>query len=290
MSERAARFWDAQHAAGAADSFLEHPLIQLAMSLRAFGSGRPHLDVAIDEIAARTRPGARILSVGCGPAAKERAICRALPDRTIVGIDLAAATLAAAARAAQDEGIANLELARADFNALALEPRSFDMVLGLGAIHHVENLEGLWAQCRRALRPGGCVLAQEYVGPSRFQWTAAQIEHGDRALRTIVPPQLQVHHRTVQPIAVAALVAVDPSEAIRSAEIVSTCRAAGFVLESYRGGGGGLLQPVLMHQTHAFDPRDWDHNYVLFALLAEEDRLLRDGVVGDAYAMFVARP
>jgi hypothetical protein len=45
-----------------------------------------------------------------------------------------------------------------------------------------------------------------------------------------------------------------------------------------------------MNQISAFDPRNWDDNLVLASLFREEDRLMREGVLGDDFAMFVARP
>jgi SAM-dependent methyltransferase len=276
-------------AAGCPDTFLDHPLIQGYASLRAFGDLRSFTGAAITRIAARTRPGARLLSIGCGQAIKERQLAAALPDRTFVAIDIADRALALAREAAAAEGLRNLRIEHGDFNALALEPRAFDMVLGLGAIHHVENLEGFWEQCRRTLRPGGEVLAQEYVGPSRFQWTDLQIELGNEALARHVPAAHKVHHDRVKRIALEAVIAIDPSEAVRSSEIVPTCRAAGFEV-ALSGAGCGLLQPMLMHQMHTFDPRDWDHNRILFTLFAVEDCAMRERGLTDAYAMFLARP
>jgi len=88
----------------------------------------------------------------------------------------------------------------------------------------------------------------------------------------------------------ATLVADDPSEAVRSHEILSTLRAAGFTVPAYAGAGCALLQPVLMHQIQTFEPRDWEHNFRLMSLFREEDRLMRAGVLGDDFAMFVAQP
>ena len=86
------------------------------------------------------------------------------------------------------------------------------------------------------------------------------------------------------------LLAQDPSEAVRSHEILPTLRAAGFTISAYAGEGCALLQPVLMHQIQTFDPRDWEHNHRLMTLFREEDRLMRAGVLGDDFAMFVALP
>jgi hypothetical protein len=86
------------------------------------------------------------------------------------------------------------------------------------------------------------------------------------------------------------MLAADPSEAVRSSEILPTCKAGGFVVSGYASAGCALLQPVLMYQVHTFDPRNWEHNLVLATLFREEDRLMRAGVLGDDFAMFVAQP
>lgn len=287
-TDHVGRYWDTWHAGDApADALLAHPIVQGYLSMRAFGSTRGHVAVAIEEIERRTRPGARLLSVGCGGAGKEKAICKALPDRSMVGVDIATETLERVRGELAEHGPQNLELQYGDFNALDLEPDSFDVILGLGAVHHIEALEEFWQQCRRALRPGGAVIAQEYVGPSRFQWTEAQIEHGNDALKKLVPAEHRCAHDTVLCTPAEEVAALDPSEAVRSGEIMSTCGASGMTIESYRGGGCSLLQPVLMDQIHTFEPTNWQHNHVLFELFRAEDRLIRDGVLGDHYAMFV---
>jgi SAM-dependent methyltransferase len=290
---RAAAFWDDRHrdAQGEAhDNFLRHPLIHAYISLRAFGQLVGHLDVVVAELRSRTRPGDRILSVGCGTASKERAIARQLPDRQFVGLDISPETVARASDQLGAEGIENLSLELGDFNALELPPRTYRAILGLGAIHHIEALETFWDACARGLTEDGVVLAQEFVGPDRFQWTEAQVEAGDRALRELVPPEHRVHHDRIERVPVETMLALDPSEAVRSSEILPTCVAAGFRIEGYAGAGCALLQPVLMHQIHTFDPQDWSHNHVLSALFREEDRLMRAGVLQDDFAGFVARP
>ena len=213
-----------------------------------------------------------------------------LPDRSFVGLDIAAKTLDRARAECAGAGPTNLEFEEGDFNRLELESDSFQTILGLGAIHHVENLEEFWVACARALRSGGAVLAQEYIGPDRLQWTDEQRQAGDRALAEIVPMRHQPHHHTIEPTPIDAMLQLDPSEAVRSTEILPTCKAAGFAIDGYAGAGCALLQPVLMNQITTFDPRDWQHNLVLARLFAEEDRLTQQGVLGDDFASFVAVP
>ncbi len=293
-TELAARFWNTRHmdpAGEAHDNFLNHPLIQAYTSMRAFdGTLIGHLDALIAELGRRTQPGDLIVSVGCGLGEKERILAAGLPDRRIKGIDIAADIVSKACEEVASKGITNLELAVGDFNRLELESSSCRVILGMGAIHHIEALEEFWQTGRAALLPGGCVIGQEYVGPNRFQWTDDQITAANHALAKIVPQEHQVDHREVERVAVETIVSLDPSEAVRSAEILSTCKSAGFDVSAYAGAGCALLQPILMRQIHTFDPRDWRHNRVLAELFEEEDRLMRAGVLQDDFAMFAAIP
>ena len=292
-SETVAGFWNERHqdAAGEAhDNYLSHPLIQAYISLRAFGSLTGHLDAAAEAIRSHTEPGDTVMSLGCGAAGKERFLAAKLPDRTFVGIDIADEIIEMANEEIGRSGLTNLKVSAGDFNHLDLPKQATKVLLGLGAIHHVENLEGMWDQARHTLVPGGVVLAQEYVGPNRFQWTDAQVAAGDRALANLVPRTHQTHHDHIERPSVEHLIATDPSEAVRSAEIVPTCRDAGFTIDALTSAGGALLQPVLMYQVHTFDPRNWSHNLVLSRLFEEEDRLMREGVLVDDFVMLVARP
>lgn len=291
--ERVIEYWNERHARsdhGTHDNFLSHPLVQGYVSIRAFGNLTPHMDAVVTQIRERTPPGARIYSPGCGPADKEIALATAIPDRHFVASDITPQILAGAREAAEKRGLRNLEFRVADFNQLALEARSYDAVLGLGAIHHVEALEHFWSEVHRGLKPGGVVLAQEFVGPNRMQWRPAQIEHGNRVLRELVPEAHKVHHREVVATPVEEMLRLDPSEAVRSEDLLPTCKAAGFEILGYASAGCALLQPVLMNQVHTFDPRNWQHNLVLVRLFEEEDRLMREGVLGDDFAMWVAAP
>ena len=64
----------------------------------------------------------------------------------------------------------------ADLNQPNFAEGKYDLIVGAGIFHHVENLEGLFENLAKALKPTGKLLMYDYVGPSRFQWTKPQME------------------------------------------------------------------------------------------------------------------
>jgi SAM-dependent methyltransferase len=79
-----------------------------------------------------------------------------------------------------EEGIEALE---GDLNFVQLERESYDFILCHGVLHHLINLEHVFGQLNRALKPNGLLLVYEYVGPNRWQFPDATLA----ALRDLFP-------------------------------------------------------------------------------------------------------
>src|SRR5207237_3019737 len=89
--------------------------------------------------------------------------------------DLADGAIEQARRLASAAGLRGVHYHIADLDTLALPAASVDAVFAHQSVHHVERLEALYATVRDSLRPGGVFHLHEFVGPSRFQWTDAQL-------------------------------------------------------------------------------------------------------------------
>ena len=216
----------------------------------------------------------RALSIGCGTGALERDLIRRDMCGHVDAFDASVASIAIARRAAADEHVLHrIRYFVADFNEPAFPHAKYDAIFIHQALHHVGKLEKLLRAVLSALRPGGLFYLDEYVGPSRDQWSdeefepyAAQFKTFPRALRRTDELPLPIHPD-------------DPTEAIRSGEIEEQLRI-GFDIEHFRGYGGAILSVIGPALRMESAPPD------LLNQLIERDRT----AARDFYAVIVARP
>jgi 2-polyprenyl-3-methyl-5-hydroxy-6-metoxy-1,4-benzoquinol methylase len=105
--------------------------------------------------------GVRALDVGCGDGILTQQLHRCFPR--VVGIDRDAGVVERARRHAGGEGI---EYIHADFESCDLGTASFDAVVSVAALHHMDARAAL-ERMRQLLRPGG-TLAVVGVARSRY--------------------------------------------------------------------------------------------------------------------------
>lgn len=124
--------------------------------------------------------GRRVLEVGCG--AGTDLIRFARHGARAAGVDIAASSIALAAKNFQHEGLP-AALAVADGEALPFADRSFDLIYAHGVVQYTTDDRALVAECRRVLKPGGMAVFQVY---NRISWlnalsrvTKVDLEHVD---------------------------------------------------------------------------------------------------------------
>ena len=195
---------------------------------------------------------------------------------------------------AEEEGFTHIQYRVGDLNKVSLEENTYDVIFGISSIHHIAELEAVYENVYRALKPNGYFYMDEFVGPSQFQWTDAQLEAVNEILKQI-PERLRVgrsnpgtiRNRAVRPT-IEEMNAIDPSEAIRSGEIIPLL-SAHFPDFTLRGYGGNILHLLLEDIAGNFAETDVEAVDWLERIFAYEDRFLsRDGV-GDDFAVIVAQ-
>jgi SAM-dependent methyltransferase len=240
-------------------------------------------------------PLQRVLVLGCGgQGIVERKIAQDGWAQEIVAIDLSAKVLEVARANAAVAG-ATIQYIQADMNRLPVgqpgfEPGSFDAVLGISCVHHCAELEDLYASVAALLAPRGWFYLDEYVGPDRFQHPPHQLRFMNQLL-DLLPEKLRttldgrVKSNIWRP-SVEEVVAVDPSEAVRSSALLPLLDQYFSVLE-HRPYGGALLRVVLADiaqnfQSVAAEP-------YLHSLLEAEEELFRAGRLQRDLACVIAR-
>jgi SAM-dependent methyltransferase len=99
-------------------------------------------------------PGEHILDVGCGGGETTLALARAVaPDGAVVGIDLSAAVLAFARRAA--DGCERVRFVHADAQEFSFEPASFDAAFSRFGVMFFTDPAAAFDNIRRSLKPDG---------------------------------------------------------------------------------------------------------------------------------------
>lgn len=125
--------------------------------LLAFGSGTWYRRQAL--LRAGLAPGMRMLDVAVGTGLVARGAADVIGARgSVVGVDPSAGMLA------QSE-VHGLSLVRGRAEALPFAARSFDFLCMGYALRHLADLQAVFAEFRRVLRPGGRVLVLEITRP-----------------------------------------------------------------------------------------------------------------------------
>ena len=235
------------------------------------------------------------LSLGCGAGHLDRIFKdRGFSFRSFTGIDISTAAVDRARLLATAAALAPaVRYTVADLNLLELPPRSFDFIYFSQSLHHIEALEHVLEQCRRALRPDGLLLVNEFVGPSRFQWTARQIEMANQALARL-PAELRRDllnggvKTAIERPTVRQMVRHDPSEAVRSAEIEPLVKHS-FDVQGEWNWGGTVNHLVFQNIAGNFVHQNPDHAALVESLIDHENGLIREGLLPSDFKVFVAK-
>jgi 2-polyprenyl-3-methyl-5-hydroxy-6-metoxy-1,4-benzoquinol methylase len=287
-------------------------------------------------------PLARCLSLGCGGGGLERELASLGAFEHCDAYDVSEGAIRLARERADQLGIKNITYQIADINELTLPPNSYDAVWTSQAMHHFEALEHINQQIRRALKPEGLFILQDYVGPSRFQFPSRQKEVVNLCL-SLLPAQYRVRtkaavdreirrsmkvgnnfvQRLIDKIRDGDLIgaiqrrlllyksqithqvsekklinfptardvmAADPSEAIRSDEIVEVLQQDFEIIEK-KDWGGNILQFLLADIAGNFVDERHEHAPAYLRMLINiEETFLQCGEFESDFTYIVARP
>jgi len=233
------------------------------------------------------------LSLHCGGGELELLATQRGLFATLDGFDPSPGAIAAAQAWVQFHGVGGIRFEVGGVPDLALARGAYDVVLSQYSLHRLSDPDAFFARLDEALRPGGWLILNEYVGPKYFQFTARQLRIVEELL-AILPPRLRVHspgggQKTLHiPAPVAHFLETAPLEAVSSEELVAALSRR-FDLESRRDYGGSILNPLLAGIAGNFDSASADDLTILRLLAVIERLLLREAALPSDFALLVAR-
>jgi len=263
-------------------------------------AGKPYPDwvsYCLNEFVGQRLPLSRILSVGCGNGALERQLFLTGAFRQADAFDLAEGALEQARKSALAIGATHINYALQDIERIDLPADHYDAVFFNGSLHHIEQLERVCEQMVVALKEDGWLFFNEYVGANFFHFDEGQVA-AIHATYALIPEQYRysfepasagtIQDRITLPDP-QAVRAVDPSEAIRSQDILKVV-AGHFDIVACNPCGGSILQFLLHGIAGNFRQEDPASMALLQRLMDEEDRLLDEGRIASDFVVVAARP
>jgi SAM-dependent methyltransferase len=224
------------------------------------------------------RSGLRALSLGCGAGDREIDWAQFGVFAQITGVDISPEQTGRASRNAKEAGLDDvLSFHTADARrALREADGHYDVVLALNSLHHFGHLGETMRLIARALGPGGLLIMDEYVGPSRFQWPGAQIRAANTLLAGLPEERRlqrdgRVKRRVVRPSRLSMRLD-DPSEAMESSDLMPALHRRFAVLEEHPYGG--ILHLALHGIAHNFLADDDATGQVMRQCVAAEEQAL----------------
>jgi SAM-dependent methyltransferase len=109
--------------------------------------------------------GKHALEFGCGNGANALELCRTA--KAVSGIDISDVAVDIGTRHAAEAGITNVEFRAMDAENLQFADETFDVICGVGILHHLD-LQRAYSEIARTLKPDGYAMFIEPLGYNPF--------------------------------------------------------------------------------------------------------------------------
>jgi SAM-dependent methyltransferase len=292
--DKAREHWNPSNfPATVSDLFWARPKV-IREYLHEMASGDPHCDW-VTWMMHRYAVGQNLsaLVLGCGDGWMELALASRPEVARVTGVDLSREALARAEESARTGGYAEkIRHLPINLDSEALPGGPYDLIFAHDVIHHVRDLHGLFSRISDALAPAGVLLFCEYVGPRRFQYDERRREMIGEFLRALPERYRRLPH--TGGLATEAvrtdpgeLARQDPSEAVRSDEILPVARQTMRILDEIPYGGS-ILNPLLYEIVANFEDGNEADEAILKQLCAAEKVLIRSGAIPSDYMVVAA--
>jgi ubiquinone/menaquinone biosynthesis C-methylase UbiE len=216
----------------------------------------------------------RAVSVGCGTGNNEMAAITYGVIQNFDLFELSESAVELGRTAAAQSGFSE-RMRFQQGNAFELVPSNaaYDAVFWFQALHHMPDVDAALAWSKRVLKPGGVLLMDDFIGPTRMQWS-------DRLLDINTKYRMSLPHKyladpsncgrqlptKMERATIDQMIGYDPSECADSERIVGSLRKHFPGVEVILKGGGIYhlgLNDVLYNIVEAGDEREIDRALAL---------------------------
>lgn len=242
-------------------------------------------------------PVKRMAIIGCGNGQLERGLSSLNAFTDCDAFDISDRAVEVAKEEAENSGISNIHYFRADIEEYPFPQNYYDAVWFKESLHHISKLEHVCQGVSHSLKDDGFLFIEEYVGPDRFSLTERQKEVLN-AVFTLLPKRYRKsffrnyvgkYQREVSIPNPQQVKKVDPSEAVRSSDIVPVISKYFNIVEQ-KELGGTLLHFLLHGIAGNFHADDADSMEVLELLFKIEDVLIDVGDLSSDFISIAANP
>lgn len=228
-------------------------------------------------------PAQKALFINCGNGWAERD----LYDKGIfsygVGFDYSEKLLAEAREKARHRSI---EYICSDCNLIDFPENSFDLIVNVAAMHHVQYIDRMNRLLSKVLMPNGIFVNFDYVGPHRNQYSTHHFE-AMKAINQALPNALQ--NKELSPAHLETMLAVDPTEAIHS-ELVLSMFERYFIPIDRKDLNGAIAYQILYNNTELLDLHTPAVEQYVQSLLELDELYTVHGDLPPLFSFYVGKP
>lgn len=234
------------------------------------------------------------LSLGCGGGYRELRWAEVANIKRMDAYDRSEARIMSAIDEAKRKGYGEiLNFRVADVRRLDVLQNHYDLVLTQDSLHHLVPLQKILRDIHDFLKPDGLFVANEYVGPNRFQWTKKQLEAVNSVLAKL-PVKYRVRlrsgtvkSRVYRPSRLSMLLS-DRSEAAESSKIPMLIERIFNVVE-IKKYGGTILHLLFQDIARNFLKDDEETRNFIRLCFKIEDELLENKEIQSDFMLALCR-
>jgi ubiquinone/menaquinone biosynthesis C-methylase UbiE len=234
------------------------------------------------------------LSLGCGKGGREIRWAKLCDFKKIEAYDISESCIKVAKECSSEEGYSSIiDYHAADIYNVAFRENCYDVVFVEQSLHHFSPLKKLLEKINKCLTLDGYFIVNEFVGPSRFQWTDKQLEIVN-SIRSILPSRYRVYaldnsicKKVIRPSRLS-MILTDPSEAVESSNIMPLLNKI-FDIVEIKPYHGAILHLLFDGIALNFLSQDEQTERYLRLCIEIEDLLTQAGEVQSDFVLVVCK-